>query len=216
MSEFTPAPIPDGKTITNGNTYMTDTKGRLTPIELIKPQHLLEDETVRKIMGFMIAASDQITRLKQHTFEDISAYEAILDQEYGATVGGEKGNKTLMSYDGLFKISVAVQDYVTFGPELQTAKKLIDECLTEWSADANAPLRAIVTDAFRTDKEGQINRSQIFTLKRQDIQDDRWKRAMQAINDAMKVVGSKTYVRAYKRERIDAGWEAVTIDMAKA
>ncbi|MBN9066727.1 MAG: DUF3164 family protein, partial [Rhizobiales bacterium] len=37
-----------------------------------------------------------------------------------------------------------------------------------------------------------------------------------AIRDAMKVVGSKTYVRCYRRDKQDAPWRAITIDLAKA
>ncbi|MCO5059669.1 MAG: DUF3164 family protein, partial [Rhizobiaceae bacterium] len=49
-----------------------------------------------------------------------------------------------------------------------------------------------------------------------DIEDPRWKKAMEAIRDAMRVVGSKTYVRCYERESHDGEWRAVTIDLAKA
>jgi hypothetical protein len=53
-------------------------------------------------------------------------------------------------------------------------------------------------------------------LLRLEIADERWQNAMRAIRDAMRVVGSKTYVRLYQRPSCDAGWEAVTIDLAKA
>jgi precorrin-3B methylase len=49
-----------------------------------------------------------------------------------------------------------------------------------------------------------------------DITDERWTRAMQAIRDAMRVVGSKTYVRFYERASQSAAWEAITIDLSKA
>jgi len=209
-------PVPDGLREIDGHTYMGDGKGGWQPVETIKPQHLLQDELVRKIVGYAAPLSAQVARFKEHTFEDLGAHEAMLAQEYDARLGGKKGNATLMTVDGLFKVTVAVADHIDFGPELQVAKGLIDECLNEWSADANAALRAIVTDAFKTDKAGQINRAQIFMLLRRDIDDPRWNRAMDAIRDAMRVVGSKTYVRCYRREAHDAPWEAITIDLAKA
>jgi len=208
--------VPDGKTTVGDKVFMGDGKGGLTPVDLIKPQHLLEDETVRKIIGYAAALSAQVTRFKEHSFEDIGSFEALLAQEYGTTVGGQKGNKTLQSVDGLFKVQVQVADHVDFGPELQIAKGLVDECLNEWAADARAEIRAIVTRAFNTDKAGQINRSEIFMLLRLDIEDERWKRAMQAIRDAMRIVGSKTYIRCYRRDRFDAPWQAISIDLARA
>ena len=208
--------IPDGRIDLNGASYMHDAKGGLTPVELIKPQDLLQDEVVRKIVGYAADLSEQVARFKEHTFDDIGGFEALLEQEYGSTIGGAKGNKTLQSVDGLYKVTVQVADTIDFGPELQIAKGLVDECLNEWSADARAEIRAIVTRAFNTDKAGQINRSEIFMLLRLDIEDERWQRGMKAIRDAMRVVGSKTYVRCYQRERHDAPWHAITIDLAKA
>ncbi|MEL7180427.1 MAG: DUF3164 family protein [Pseudomonadota bacterium] len=208
--------MPDGREIVDGNIYMRNTKGGLDPVENIKPQHLLQDEAVRKIIGYAVPLSDQVARFKEHTFADIGALDALLVQEYGAKLGGKKGNMTLMTVDGLFKVSVQVADHIDFGPELHAAKSLVDECLNEWAADAGPELRGIVTNAFNTDKEGKINRSEIFMLLRQNIEDPRWVRAMNAVRDAMRVVGSKTYVRCYRRRNHNENWNPVTIDLARA
>jgi len=116
----------------------------------------------------------------------------------------------------LFRVQVQVADHIDFGPQLQIAKELVDECLNEWAADARPEIRAIVTRAFNTDKAGQINRSEIFMLLRLEIEDARWRRAMDAIRAAMRVVGSKTYVRCSYRESLGDSWKPVTIDLAKA
>lgn len=216
MSEHTPMPIPDGRIDVAGKIYMPDAKGNLVPVELVAPASQLEDETVRKIMGYAMALSDQVARFKGHVFEDLGALEALLAQEYNQTKGGAKGNKTFMTHDGLFKVQVQVTDHIDFGPQLQIAKELIDECLNEWAADSRPEIRAIVTRAFNTDKAGQINRSEIFMLLRLEIEDKRWQEAMRAIRDAMRVVGSKTYIRCYQRDSHDGAWRAVTIDLAKA
>ena len=207
---------PAGEVLVNGKSYMPDAKGNLVPLESVKPVDKLEDETVRKIIGYADDLSAQGTRFRMHTFDDLGAYEALLAQEYGASKGGTKGNKTFMTFDGLMKVQVQVADFIDFGAQLQTAKTLIDECLTEWSAESRPEIRAIVARAFNVDKAGQINRSEIFMLLRLDIEDERWQRAMAAIRDAMKVVGSKTYVRCYRRDKQDAPWRAITIDLAKA
>jgi hypothetical protein len=74
----------------------------------------------------------------------------------------------------------------------------------------------VITRAFNTDREGQINRAALYSLLRLEIADERWKQAMQAIRDAMRVVGSKSYVRFYQRPASDAAWQPITIDLAKA
>ena len=206
----------EGITFINNKPYMADAKGALLPLELVKAADKLEDEMVRKIMAFASDLSAQVCRFRGHTMTDLGEFDALLDQEYGLKKGGKKGNRTYQTFDGLKRVSVSVADFVDFGPQLQVAKTLIDECLNEWAADSGPEIRAIVTRAFNTDKEGQINRSEIFMLLRLQIEDERWLKAMEAIRDAMRITGSKQYVRFHIRERITDPWQAVTIDLAKA
>ena len=200
----------------NGKPYMADARGNLVPCETIKAADKLEDEQVRKIMGFARDLSDQIARFRGHTMTDLGELDALLEQDYGVTKGGKKGNRTYQTFDGLMQVKVQVSDFVDFGSQLQIAKQLIDECLNEWAADSRPEIRAIITRAFNTEKEGQVNRSEIFMLMRLDIEGARWQRAMDAIRDAMRVTGSREYVRFYERAEVTDGWKAVTIDLAKA
>ncbi|HBD91790.1 MAG: sulfate transporter [Rhodobacteraceae bacterium GWE1_64_9] len=215
-TNIVPFPVPTGIVDVNGKPYMADAKGALVPVEAIKAQHKLEDGLVRKVMGFALALSAQISRFRGHTFTDLGEFDALLAQEYGLTKGGAKGNRTYSTHDGLFMVEVRVADQIDFGPELQIAKGLVDICLNEWSADAPAELRALVTRAFNVDKEGKINRSEIFMLLRLDFADARWQEAMRAVKDAMRIVGSKSYLRFRMREAFDAAWTTVTIDLAAA
>ncbi len=199
-----------------GAPYLRDARGNLVPMASVKPADLLMDETVRKIMRYARALSAQIARFKGHTFEDVGAFQALLAQEYGASVGGKKGNITLSTFDGCERVQVAVADLLSFGPELQAAKALIDECLSEWSADSRTELRALVNRVFQVDKEGGIDRAGLFMLLRVAIEDERWTRAMDAIRDSVRVIGSKTYIRFYERATPEGPWSAVTIDLAAA
>lgn len=215
---FAPAPIPTGVVEAAGNQYMPDARGALVPLELIKPADKLQDEAVRKVMGFAVALSEQIERFKVHTMADLASLDALLAQNYGLIKRGNqgKGNRTYMTHDTLYRVTVQVADYVDFGPELQIAKALIDECLNEWAADSRPEIRTIVTRAFNTDKEGKINRTEIFMLLRLEITDDRWKQAMGAIRDAMRVVSRKEYVRFAMRSAVGEDFTAVTINLAQA
>ncbi|MBP7242937.1 DUF3164 family protein [Amaricoccus sp.] len=211
-----PAAVPSGRTNVDGREMVHGPDGALLPVGTVKPQHLMEDELVRQEIGHAIALSEQISRFAGHVHDNIGAFEALIAERYGAKVGGRKGNKTLMSYDGLYKLTVQVADNVAFGPELQVAKALVDECLTDWSAASGDELKAVITRAFNMDREGQVNRAALYSLLRLDIDDPRWKQAMQAIRDAMRVVGSKLYVRFYRRADSAAAWEPVSIDLARA
>ncbi|WP_242140851.1 DUF3164 family protein [Sphingomonas sp. TREG-RG-20F-R18-01] len=199
-----------------GMPYLRDAKGSLVPIASVKAADLLMDETVREILTKAREVNALIAEFKAQTFQSVGDLQALIAQNYGATIGGKKGNITLMSFDGCQKVQVQVADLLEFGPELQAAKILIDECLTEWAVGSAVELRALVNRVFQVDKEGQINRAELFMLLRVEIQDDRWKSAMEAIHDSIRVIGSRTYVRFYDRAGPDAGWRAVTVDLAAA
>jgi hypothetical protein len=205
-----------GVTEINGKPFMIYAKGGFDPMSAVKDQYKVEDLTVRNIFAFATDLSAQVTRFKDHTFADLAALDNILAQQYDTKIGGQKGNRTYQSYDGLLKIQVQVADHITFGPELQIAKSLIDTCLVEWSADSREEIQSIIMRAFNTDKEGQVNRSDIFMLLKLEIKDPRWLKAMEAIRDAIRVTGSKEYVRFYRRRTQQESWQPVTIDMAKA
>ncbi|MDA8230370.1 MAG: DUF3164 family protein [Magnetospirillum sp.] len=205
-------------TVEIGNKfYMKDAKDRLTPIELVKDTDKLEDQLVRKLLGHADDLNQQIARFKGHCFDDVGAFLDLLAEKYGwRPRDGAKGNMTFTTYDGCMKVQVAVADTLMFGPELQIAKGLIDECIAEWAEGSRAEIRALVEHAFRTDKEGQVSREAVFSLRKIDIDDERWKSAIQAINDSIRVQGSKTYLRFYRRANSTGRWENVTIDLASA
>lgn len=202
--------------VIDGNEYMKSAKGSLVPLETVRAQDKLEDEMVRKVAAFAQDLSDQIARFRGHCYEDIAAHLALLDQEYQANPVGEKGNVSFTSYDGCMKVSLQVSELVRFGPELQSAKKLVDACLAEWSADAQPQIRAVIDRAFSDDTTGEVRQANLFALLRLDIEDERWTGAMRALKDAIRVIGSKEYIRFYKRESSKEKWRAITIDMAKA
>ena len=93
---------------------------------------------------------------------------------------------------------------------------MVEECIRDWSTDAREELQTLIGGAFQTDKEGQISKSRLFMLFNREIKDERWKRAMDAVRQSIRVTGSKEYVRFYMREKQTDGWTAVTIDLARA
>lgn len=206
----------DGVLEVGGRRYMRDAAARLVPEELVRPEQKLEDQMVRGVIVFAEDLSRQIERFRGHTFDDLATFLELLGERYGQRRGGSKGNCTFSSYDGLCKVTLQVQDQLTFGPELNIAKGLVDECILAWSEDARPEIRALVEHAFQTDKEGRINRSSLFALKRLEIEDKQWQRAMAALSDAIRVIGSKEYLRFYRRDHHKARWEAISIDLANS
>lgn len=206
--------LPTGRRSIDGTEYFVNGDGGLIPESAVKPVDKLQDEIVRKIIGAALPISGVVSAFRAQTLADMDEFVVLLEQEYGAKRGGSKGNLTFTSFDGTLKICVQVSENVVFGPELQVAKTLVDECLREWSAGSRTEIQAIINRAFDVDNQGRINRNDLLGLLRLDITDERWLEAMRAIRDSMRVVGSKRYVRMYRRANAQAQWSAVTIDVA--
>lgn len=192
------AKTPTAESVPEG--FRQDAKGRLVPEDQIKEVDKLRDEFVLSIVDRACELRDELRDFKGDVFSEIEAFVETSAQEYDVQIGGKKGNVQLTSFDGQYKVIRAIQEHITFDERLQAAKGLIDECLKEWTADARPEIATIVQDAFRVDSAGNIRTGQVLGLRRLNIQDPRWLRAMDAIADAVQVTGSKSYVRVYKRD----------------
>lgn len=205
-----------GIVIVEGQECMRDSAGRYVPLSAVRATDMLEDQTVRKIIGYAEDLSAQVARFRGHTFDDVGTFLEILAEKYGAQRGGKKGNIQLTSFDGTLKVTVQVQDQIAFGPELQIAKSLVDAFIVKEAAGATDNIRALVEHAFQVDKEGRINRAALFQLRRLSIEHPDWQAAMEALSDAIRVIGSKQYVRFYRRNGTQGRWEPISIDLAAA
>ncbi len=194
--------------------YWRDAKGCLIPESMIKPIDKERDRLVRELVGKARGVSEVLARFKGEAFGDIAAFIDLSAEQYQAQLGGKKGNLTLYSFDGRYRIQRAIQDRIAFDERLQAARVLIDECLADWTEGASPELQAIVNQAFDTDKEGQINTGRVLSLRRLDIKDERWLRAMNAIGEAVQVVGSKSYIRVYERIGETDQYQPIALDIA--
>ncbi|QEH17329.1 DUF3164 family protein [Histophilus somni] len=201
------------KTEINGKIYWQDAKGALVAEELIKDIDKTRDELIGELIQSASALQHQIRTFKHNVFNDIAAFVELSAEKYEVHIGGRKGNITLYSFDGKYKLQVAVADHIRFDERIHAAKAQIDECLHEWSAEARPELRSLIDNAFRVDKEGNLSTARILSLRRVDIQDERWTQAMQAIADSVQVVGSKDYIRFYERDE-QGKYQPISLDMA--
>ncbi|MBI4928158.1 MAG: DUF3164 family protein [Anaerolineae bacterium] len=195
------------------DNYWKDSKGRLVPISMVSEIDQQRDQLVREVADAAKNLRESMQRYKLQAMGDVQAFVDLSAERYGVKLGGQKGNTTLVSFDGKYKIQVAITEHLSFDERLQAAKKLVDECLTDWTGDSRDEIKTIVLDAFQVDKEGRINTGRILGLRRLPIDDERWLRAMAAIADSMQVVGSKTYLRIYERDALGK-YQPITLDLA--
>lgn len=198
--------------------YRRDAKGALIPESMIKPIDLQRDELVRELVTDATELRDVLRTFKDRVFADLTAFIDLSIEQYGVVPRGRKeggkGNVTFYSFDGSLKINLAIAENMVFDERLQAAKALIDECITEWTQGSRAEIQVLVQAAFQTDKEGNINTGRVLGLRRLDIKDERWQRAMKAIGESLQVVGSKEYVRFYERVGDTDAYRPIVLDLA--
>lgn len=194
--------------------YMKDASGRLVPTDLVSDIDKQRDELVQEIVSHAQETNRILGLFKNQTMGDIEAFIDLSAEKYGITMGGQKGNVTLMSFDGRLKIQRAISENLTFDERLQVAKKLVDKCIHKWTETAGSEVKALVEHAFQTDKQGNISTGRIFGLMKLDIKDDDWINAMAAIKDSIQVAGSKSYIRIYEREGNSDNYKPISLDIA--
>lgn len=189
--------------------------GRLYPASAIKPERVLEERLARELAARAHVLHDLIVQEKAAMIAEIDAFKALIAEKYGVKLGGRRDGLQLHSYDQTIRVQVSVGDAMTFGPELEAAKTLIDECLTEWSEGANANLKTVVMAAFEVGEGGRVRIDRVLGLRSLDIADAKWTRAMQAINDALRVAYSRRYLRIYERADDNAPFEQIVLDASR-
>lgn len=194
--------------------YRTDSYGRKVPEDRIEAIDLLRDDTVLNIIRNGAALQAQMKAWKYQVLADITAFCEVSAEQYGVKWGGKKGNISLVSYDGRYKVLLAVSDSQSFDERLQVAKSLVDECIHEWTQDSASEIKVLVEHAFQTDKLGKINTGRIFGLMRIKIDHPKWIQAMDALRDSIQVTSTSQYLRLYERVGQSDKYKQIAMDIA--
>lgn len=191
--------------------YRQDARGNLVPISNIKEIDLLRDELVQNIFANVLPAVTALQNVKTQAIGDVRAFVDLSAEKYGVKPS-KKGNVTLHSFDGHLRVTVAMQDVLMFDERLQAAKALIDECLNEWTENSRDELKIVVQQAFDVNKEGKISVSKVLGLRRLEIQDEKWQRAMQAVSDSVHSQATREYIRLHTRDAETGEYVLVNTD----
>lgn len=200
-------------TAIDSDKYMEDAKGRLVPVDKVKPVDLARHELVQDIIADWKKLQGRMRDFKLKLMGDINAFVEMSAEQYDAKLGGKRGNVSLTSFDGKLKLQLAISDHIIFDEQIQAAKALIDECAAEWTENSSSNVKAIINHAFQVDQEGQLNTGRILALRRLDITDPKWTKAMDAISNSVQVAGSKSYVRAYEKDE-NGRFNGIPLDLA--
>jgi len=190
-----------------------NSSGGFTPSNKIKAIDKDRDAVVCSLCSQALAVRDTIATFKAAAMAEVTNFIERSLAAYDVQHGGKKGNVTLLSFDGRYKIIRQMQDNLVFDERLQAARVLIAECVQTWSKGSNNNIKVLVNDAFQVDKQGNISVSRVLGLRRLKIDDEKWLLAMRAIDDSIQVLATKPYIRFY--ERNDAGdYVPISLDSA--
>ncbi len=204
----------------NGHDCALDGKGRAVPLSTIKSIDIDRDAMVERLVEKALALQRAMVEFKDAAAAEVAVFLSDVDKKYNHKPRGKKkgqenkGNMSFNSYDGSRVVQLTVAESIAFDEQLQTAKVLIDDCLKDWTSDSRDEVRALISDAFQVDKEGNISTGRVLALRRITITDKRWLNAMEAISNSVRVVGSKRYMRFYQRSSPDSALQAISLDLA--
>lgn len=201
-------PIPEG--------YMQDPAGRLVPEAQVREQDKLRDSVVNELAQEAIDISRRLIRFKSRALNDIKDLIQLAADKYEVDLGGKKGNISLTTYNGRYKVQRTYAENIRFTEELQAAQELFARCLDRWTENADTNVSALVDRAFRTSRSGQIKTGELLGLLRLEIKDPDWLRACEALKDSINVTGSTVYVRVYERIGDSDKYRLIPLDLASA
>ena len=194
--------------------YWRNARGNLVHERNVKPVDRDMDEVVRRVHGFGAPLSEQMWRFRDYALSDLASFAERVVERYGGRLRGRKGNLQLITFDGCYRVNLAQADRIAVGPEIVAAQALVEECVKRWGSRSDLKLRALVDQAFVTGADGAVSVANLLRLRRVEIDDEQWRRAQDAIADALRPAGKAEYIRLYRRETPAESWEPVPLHLA--
>ena len=182
--------------------YMQNAQGHLVPVSAIRTIDIVRDDLVCDLIREAKLHSAEMAKFKASCQARVSSFVEVAAQEHGVSMGGTKGNVSLTSFDGRYKVLRAIDETIQFTEGLVVAREMIERCIQRWSDGANANLVALINKAFETDRAGNISTARVLGLASVQIDDEEWRGAIDAIQQSVQVASTKSYIRFYERNEV--------------
>ncbi len=189
---LTPEKTPDG--------FLMDSGGNLIKTANITPDKLEADALVRRFAPTAVAIHRQLIALKTELTNEIPKFIAALAATHGMKrMGKIKGNIELTSFDGALKLKRSMQDMVHVSANIEAARQLFTQYMSAATAGIDEGVKKLLTRAFGSGKENQINVSRLIEIKNTDIDHPLWRQAVEALESALEVHDTASYYLFYYR-----------------
>ena len=171
-----------------------DDKGRPIPEEYVKPIDKKRDKLVESIIKRVTKLS---AKLADEKVEIVAAVEKYLKElaKDSKVREGWKGNIILYNFSQNLCIERRINETISFDERLQMVKTTIDKWLNDRLKNIDELIAKVISQAFSVDKQGRINTAMLLKLRKLDIQDHEWKKAMELLDESIFVKSSKMALR---------------------
>ena len=171
-----------------------DDKGRPIPEEYIQPQDKKRDRMVESIIKRVSKLSAKLVSEKTEIVAAIEKYLKELAKDNKVRENW-KGNILIYNFSQNLCIERRINETISFDERLQMVKTTIDKWLNDRLKNIDELIAKVISQAFSVDKQGRINTAMLLKLRKLDIQDHEWKKAMELLDESIFVKSSKMALR---------------------
>jgi hypothetical protein len=176
-----------------------------------KDYEQLRDETALKLVGKAVALADAIKDFKVEVFSDMSGLYELL-KEYSNRHADGKGNFTIESSDGTYKIEFTRQTLGSFDERADQAEKhIIDFVNSHFAGDEKT--KEFITGLLERSK-GKFDVKQVQKLYAMEASytDPNWLEGIRLFKEAWKLSETKDYTRFFIKYKSE--WKAVNLNFS--
>ena len=112
--------------------YVKNAAGHLVPLANVREQDKMRDEVVCRLVSQGAVLSQALADFKKLALADVADTVKIAAQKYGLDLGGNKGNVTMTSFDGRYRLRRQVAELIQFTEEIEDSQwKLAMEAIRD-------------------------------------------------------------------------------------
>lgn len=191
--------------------YMKNRAGHLVPVANISEIETFRHDFVVEMVERAKGLNATLAYFKASVMEGMADLTKLSAANHGVKLGGEKGNITLTSFDGQYKVVLAMAGVPQVDERIQVVKAMLNNCLTRFSDGGSKEIKALMESAFKTNNAGMISIYRLRWLRAAKIEDDEWKDGIRLLDELLLPVLSKAYVRVYELK--NDKYELIALDL---
>ncbi|MCC9072477.1 DUF3164 family protein [Flavobacterium sp. F-65] len=179
-----------------------DESGTVIPFNRITPTEKLFERSSAKLIKGALALNKQLSDFKKMIQElSAEAFEAFMKSKELAKES--KGNFTWYNFNRSIKIEVSNSEPIKFDDlTILAAKDYLDQFLNENIESKNEFVKDMITDAFSTQRNGQLDVKQVLKITKYKVRvgNELFTKACDCISEAIRRPSSKTYFRIWLKD----------------